>query len=144
MWSPSLLRLFCASVVLACFLVPVVADGQPPAEKKPPPAQGEAAQPEQEQAEAPVKQIKLTAQNWKWTPNVVRVKLGTRLVIDFQSWDASHSFELKAFGIDVPLPQDKTAHVEFVADKVGKFKWRCGRPCGDGCPKMVGKLIVEE
>jgi heme/copper-type cytochrome/quinol oxidase subunit 2 len=101
-------------------------------------------QPEQEQAEAPVKQIKLTAENWKWTPNVVRVKQGTRLVIDFQSWDASHSFKLKAFGIDIPLPQDKTAHVEFVADKVGKFKWRCGRPCGDGCPKMVGKLIVEE
>jgi heme/copper-type cytochrome/quinol oxidase subunit 2 len=99
---------------------------------------------ESKPVEAPVKSIKMTAQNWKWTPQTIRVQKGTRVIIDFQSWDASHSFELKAFGIKVPLPQDKTGHVEFVADKVGKFKWRCGRPCGDGCPKMVGKLIVEE
>jgi len=100
--------------------------------------------PEPEQAEAPVKHIKMTAQNWKWTPETIRVKQGTRVIIEFQSWDASHSFELKAYGIKVPLPQDKIGHTEFVADKVGKFKWRCGRPCGNGCPKMVGKLIVEE
>ena len=61
MWSPSHLRLFCASVVLACFLVPVVAAGQPPAEN-PPPAQVEAAQPEQEKPEGVQEQPEGTPQ----------------------------------------------------------------------------------
>jgi heme/copper-type cytochrome/quinol oxidase subunit 2 len=83
------------------------------------------------------------AENWRWVPDVVRVAEGTRLVIDFVSWDASHSFVLKAYGLKVPLPERSEKRIEFVADKKGEFKWRCGRPCGDGCAKMKGKLIVE-
>jgi hypothetical protein len=45
MWSPSFLRLFCSSVVLAGFLVPAHAVGQPP-------VQSEVAQPGEEQVEA--------------------------------------------------------------------------------------------
>jgi len=94
--------------------------------------------------EAPVKKVKMHARNWDWTPNEIRVKKGTRVVIDFFSEDASHAFELKAYKVKVNLPQDKRGQVEFVADKVGTFKWRCSRPCGNGCAKMTGKLIVME
>ena len=62
----------------------------------------------------------------------------------FHSEDASHGFELKAYKIKVNLPQDKRGHVEFVADKVGTFRWRCSRPCGNGCAKMLGRLVVME
>lgn len=110
-----------------------VAQATDEAEQNTPPAE----------ASEPVKTIKMTAENWKWTPKVIRVAEGTRLRLEFQSWDASHSFELKAYKIKVPLPEDSTAVKEFVADKKGEFKWRCGRPCGDGCAKMVGKLVVE-
>ncbi len=98
---------------------------------------------EAEPAEAPVKQIKMYAENWKWTPKVIRVQQGSKLVIDFVSRDASHSFDLKAYRIKVKLPEGSETRFEFVADKVGTFRWRCGRPCGDGCAKMTGKLIVE-
>ena len=94
--------------------------------------------------EVPVKRIKMYARNWKWTPDYIRVKKGTRVIIDFFSEDASHAFQLKAYKIKVNLPQDKRAQIEFVADKVGTFPWRCSRPCGNGCPKMTGKLIVME
>jgi heme/copper-type cytochrome/quinol oxidase subunit 2 len=83
------------------------------------------------------------AENWRWVPNVVRVPVGGRVVIDFESRDASHSFVLKAYGLKVPLPEGKSGHVEFVADRKGEFRWFCGRPCGDGCAKMTGTLIVE-
>lgn len=97
-----------------------------------------------EPAEAiPVKRIKMYAENWRWVPNVVRVAEGTRVVIDFVSRDASHSFVLKGYRIKVPLPEGTEKRFEFVADRKGEFKWRCGRPCGDGCAKMTGKLIVE-
>jgi len=93
---------------------------------------------------APVKNIKMYAENWKFIPKVIRVKQGTKVHIDFVSRDASHSFVLKAYGLKVALPEGSELEVEFVADKVGTFRWRCGRPCGDGCAKMTGKLIVEE
>jgi len=94
--------------------------------------------------QAPVKRVKMYARSWKWAPDEIRVKLGTRVIIDFISEDASHGFQIKAYKIKVSLPQDKRAQIEFVADKVGTFPWRCSRPCGDGCPKMTGKLIVME
>ena len=91
----------------------------------------------------PVRQIKMYAENWRWTPDEIRVPVGTKIVIDFESRDASHSFVMKGYKLKVPLPQDKTKRIEFVADKPGKFRWRCGRPCGDGCAKMTGVLFVE-
>jgi cytochrome c oxidase subunit 2 len=94
--------------------------------------------------EAPVKKVKMYARSWEWTPDQIRVKVGTRVIIDFISEDASHAFFLKAYKIKVNLPQDSKARVEFVADKVGEFPWRCSRPCGNGCAKMRGTLIVAE
>jgi len=94
--------------------------------------------------EGPVKKVKMYARNWDWTPDEIRVKLGTRVIIDFVSEDASHGFELKAYKIKVNLPQDKRGRIEFVADKAGTFPWRCSRPCGNGCAKMTGTLVVVE
>ena len=102
-----------------------------------------AAAGEEEQA-APRKVIKMTVENWKWVPNKVKVEKGTILVLHIRSYDATHRFDLKTFGQKVTLPQSKVTEVEFLADKVGTFKWKCGRPCGDGCPKMTGKLTVYE
>lgn len=92
---------------------------------------------------APVKQIKMLAKNWQFIPERIEVVQGTRLQITIESKNAPHSFRLKEYGLDVKLPQDETTTVEFVADKAGEFKWRCGRPCGDGCPKMQGTLVVK-
>ena len=98
----------------------------------------------QDEDEIPVKRVKMWARNWKWTPDSIRVKKGTRVIIDFRSQDASHGFQLKAYKIKVNLPQDTKGQVEFIADKAGTFKWRCSRPCGNGCAKMVGTLLVVE
>ena len=94
--------------------------------------------------ERPIKRIRMYAENWKWTPRTIRVTAGTRLVIEVQNIDSPHRFDLKALGVKVQLPEDSRITIEFVADKPGTFRWRCGRPCGNGCPKMTGKLIVAE
>jgi len=93
--------------------------------------------------EEPVKLIKMFAEEWKWTPNLIRVAQGTRIKIEFLSYGASRRFDLKGYNLKVRIPQGKLVSVEFVADKKGTFRWRCGRPCGNGCAKMTGKLIVE-
>jgi cytochrome c oxidase subunit 2 len=125
-------------ILLICLTVialPAAAVGQESEAAKPADQGGE--------VEAPVKRIKMYAEEWKWTPNLIRVPVGARVKIEFLSYGASRRFDLKAYKLKVKLPQDKVVTVEFVADKKGEFKWRCGRPCGDGCAKMTGKLIVE-
>ena len=105
-----------------------------------PEAETGAAPPEEE---LPVKFIKLYVQEWKWSPNEIRVPVGTKIKIEALSYDSSRRFDLKAYKLKVPLPQDELVRFEFVADKVGTFRWKCGRPCGNGCAKLTGKLIVE-
>ena len=92
--------------------------------------------------ELPVLELKVYVGNWSWDPDMIRVRKGTRVILHFENRDAPHSFVLKAYRLKLPLPQDKTTTVEFVADKAGKFPWRCGRPCGNGCAKMRGTLVV--
>ena len=94
-------------------------------------------------AEAPTKTFKMTVENFKWVPKQLRVAKGTKVLLQIRSYDATHRFDLKKpYNLKVVLPQDKTTNVEFTASHVGTFKWKCGRPCGDGCPKMTGKLTV--
>ncbi|MBD3866538.1 MAG: cupredoxin domain-containing protein [Acidobacteria bacterium] len=92
--------------------------------------------------EAPVLEMKIYADNWSWSPNTIRAKKGTRVILTIENRDSPHSFVLKAYRLKVALPQDKTTTVEFIADKAGTFVWKCGRPCGNGCPKMRGTLTV--
>ena len=92
--------------------------------------------------DVPVKEFKVLARSWSFTPDRITVEEGTRVILNVESHDAPHSFVLKAFRVRVRLPQDKTTAVEFVAGKPGTFRWYCGRPCGNGCPKMSGELTV--
>jgi heme/copper-type cytochrome/quinol oxidase subunit 2 len=130
-----------ALLLLTASTAPAWAIGQQD-EQEAPAQPAEPAPPAAEEEEE-VKLIKMYVEEWKWTPKLIRVPVGTKLRIEFLSYGASRRFDLKAYRLKVRLPQDKTVAVEFVADKKGEFKWRCGRPCGDGCAKLTGKLIVE-
>jgi len=88
------------------------------------------------------KVIKIDAENWEFIPRVITVHEGTKVILKIRSFHSPHRFDLKSYGLKVPLPQDKTTTIEFVADKPGTHVFKCGRPCGDGCAKMRGKLIV--
>ena len=100
---------------------------------------------EDEEKAAPTKTVKMTVENFKWVPNKLRVAKGTELELHIRSYDATHRFDLKKpYNLKVLLPQGDTTLVKFTASHVGTFKWKCGRPCGDGCPKMTGKLTVVE
>ena len=92
----------------------------------------------------PVRTFQVYADNWYWQPDEIRVKKGDHVVLRLKSFRASRSFLLKGYKIDELLPQDKEVRLEFDADRAGTFPFRCGRPCGDGCAKLRGKLIVEE
>lgn len=95
------------------------------------------------EAKRPVRYFKLFGDNWAWEPDTIRVKKGTHVVLTVKAFRATRSFKLKAYDLDVLVPQDEEVKIEFDADQAGKFPFRCGRPCGDGCAKLRGTLIVD-
>jgi heme/copper-type cytochrome/quinol oxidase subunit 2 len=133
-------RFAVAGILAAAALVAVPAARAGEASDDPPAADA----PAEPQDGIPEKRIKLYAENWKWTPRTIRVPLGSRLILEIENFEGPHTFELEAYRLNVALPQGKKTVVDFVVDRPGTFRWRCGRPCGNGCPKMTGKLIVEE
>jgi heme/copper-type cytochrome/quinol oxidase subunit 2 len=87
--------------------------------------------------------VHLKAEKFKFTPDVVRVKVGTLVQIEITSDDGTHGFQLGAYGIDERIEENQTKIIEFYASKRGEYSFRCSHFCGIGHLGMSGKVIVE-
>lgn len=101
--------------------------------------------------------IHIVARRYAYEPPIIRVNRGDRIIITLESKDATHGFFLEAYDIDArvapdekvrlrhPSKDDEFAEVEeisFVANRPGKFRFRCSQTCGFMHPFMQGELIV--
>ena len=87
--------------------------------------------------------VEVTAQSYKFTPEVIRVKAGTLVTLKINAIDGTHGFQLSAFGIDERLDENEPKTIEFYASKKGEYSFRCSHFCGLGHLGMTGKLIIE-
>lgn len=87
--------------------------------------------------------IEMTAENFHFTPEVLRVKKGALVTLKIKSIDGSHGFNLGAFGIDERLDENKTKLIEFYAGQEGEYGFRCSHFCGLGHLCMTGTVIIE-
>lgn len=87
--------------------------------------------------------VKMTARKYQYDPNVITVKQGEKVRLIITALDRDHGFDLKAFGINQRLKKGDPATIEFSADKVGTYEFKCSVFCGFGHGRMKGKLIVE-
>lgn len=78
------------------------------------------------------------AKRWQFTPDIIRVKKGQRVKIIVNNTDTIHGINLPDFNA---AGNDS---IEFTADKVGEFTFRCNTFCGDGHSAMQGKIIVTD
>ncbi|TSC84375.1 MAG: cytochrome c oxidase subunit II [Parcubacteria group bacterium Gr01-1014_13] len=85
----------------------------------------------------------ITAKQWSFSPSVIKVKKGDTVVLKLTSSDVKHSISIPDFGITAEIKPKETKTIEFVADKVGTFKFICGMPCGVGHMGMTGTIVVE-
>lgn len=86
-----------------------------------------------------VQQVKITVKGG-YSPDVVRVKQGRPVRLDFfrdETASCSETVVFGDFGIARDLPAHKTTAVEFTPDKPGEFTWTCGMNM------LRGKLVVE-
>ncbi len=108
--------------------------------------------------------IEITAKKYGYSPARIKVNQGDRVVLRPTSTDVTHGFLLDGYDLDAVIKQqgmaylkytwtddegnqytdwDKVREIEFVADKSGKFTFRCNQTCGNLHPFMTGELVVQ-
>jgi cytochrome c oxidase subunit 2 len=86
----------------------------------------------------------MTAKNYEFDPGVITVKKGEKVRLFVTATDRDHGIKIQGYDIDQVLKKGATETIEFTADKVGTFEFKCSVYCGMGHRKMKGKLVVEE
>ena len=87
-------------------------------------------------------ELLMTADQFSFDPPVLRVKQGDRIRLTLQAADVVHGFYLDGHDIAVRVEPGISRQVEFVADQVGQFRYRCSVSCGTLHPFMIGELVV--
>jgi len=114
----------------------------------------------QSKAEASPYVFEMTAKKYDFTPDIVRVKKGTRVQLKIRATDRTHGFRIQLYsdgekqsgdpGLRIAgsensfrLEQNQERIIEFVAERPGTYTFRCSVFCGMGHRGMSGKIIVE-
>ena len=91
----------------------------------------------------PHQEIAVTAQDYRFVPEEIRVHQGTLVTLRITAIEGTHGFALGAFGIEEMLDEGTTVRVEFYAAEKGEYSFRCSHFCGWGHFGMTGKLIID-
>jgi len=86
--------------------------------------------------------ITMRAEQFEYYPGRIEVNQGDHVVITITSTDVIHGFRLEEYGINREIVPGRMQRIEFIADQVGKFYYRCSVTCGPLHPFMVGELVV--
>lgn len=103
--------------------------------------------------------ITVEAQKYGYSPSVIHVNKGDRITLRFKAKDVTHGFFLEGYDLDGKARPEMPSfwvrrpstgedfhpvdEVTFVADREGKFRFRCSTTCGYMHPFMQGELIVQ-
>ena len=88
------------------------------------------------------KSFELKAKKFSYTPNIIEVNKGDVVKIRLISEDVHHGFYLDGYGVETSAHPGQDGNVKFVADKTGRFSFRCSVTCGEFHPYMIGYLVV--
>jgi polyferredoxin/heme/copper-type cytochrome/quinol oxidase subunit 2 len=111
---------------------------------------------------AQTRHISLVARKYGYSPARIVVNQGDTIVLKPTSLDVTHGFLLDGYPVEFTTRKDaaflkyswtdedgktqtdwdRVSEVEFIADRPGKFVFRCTQTCGNLHPFMTGELIV--
>jgi len=89
------------------------------------------------------RQVLVRASQYAYAPGVVRVSRGERVTLVLEAEDVTHGLYLDGYGIDLVAVPGRRTRASFLADRPGKFHFRCSKVCGSLHPFMLGELVVE-
>ena len=86
--------------------------------------------------------LEIRAKKFSYTPNIIKINKGDVVKIRLISEDVHHGFYLDGYGVRTSAYPGQDGNVKFVADKTGRFSFRCSVTCGEFHPYMIGYLVV--
>ncbi len=86
--------------------------------------------------------FRLDSRQFQFEPSRLRVNQGDKVIITLTASDVVHGLLLDSYGLELRVEPGQSKTMEFVADKSGKFRYRCSVSCGTMHPFMIGELIV--
>lgn len=86
--------------------------------------------------------LTLEARTFAFEPSVIQVNQGDRVILELESVDVTHGVYIDGYELEAVSEPGHKARLDFVADRVGKFTYRCSMACGPLHPFMIGELIV--
>lgn len=89
-----------------------------------------------------VVEIEMEARQWEFGPGIITVNEGDLVRIHLISMDVDHGFYLDGYGVKREAEAGRTTTIEFVADRPGRWMYRCSTTCGSFHPYMIGWLRV--
>jgi len=88
--------------------------------------------------------IKITAKKFDYTPNLVTLKKGVPVVLEFTTTDVLMGFNVPDLGVRADIIPGKLVRLRIVPDKTGTFTFFCDIFCGSGHEDMTGIITVVE
>lgn len=86
--------------------------------------------------------LHIDATQFEFQPGRISVNQGDRVVITLTASDVVHGFYLDGYGLEQRVEPGVAQEITFVADRAGKFRYRCAVACGPLHPFMIGELVV--
>ncbi|MBM3127709.1 MAG: hypothetical protein FJ009_03640 [Chloroflexi bacterium] len=83
------------------------------------------------------------AKRFEYAPDTIQVNQGDKVTIRLVSEDVSHGLYVDGYEIKTAAHPGAEGTLTFVADKTGRYTFRCTVTCGEFHPYMVGYLNVE-
>lgn len=88
-------------------------------------------------------EVRMVGQIWSFTPNQIRVPVGSTVTFVATSRDVIHGLFIPAANVNVMLIPGQISRVSARFDREGEFFLACHEYCGIAHHTMGGKIIVE-
>lgn len=86
--------------------------------------------------------ITIDASQFEYSPSRLAINQGDTVHVTLASSDVVHGFFLDGYEIEHRVEPGISQEFTFVADRTGKFHYRCSVTCGPLHPFMIGELVV--
>jgi heme/copper-type cytochrome/quinol oxidase subunit 2 len=87
--------------------------------------------------------IRVEASQFAYSPAVVDVRLGQKVILELTSLDVVHGLYLDGYDLEVSADPGQRRRLSFEADRSGTYRFRCSVTCGPLHPFMIGQLRVQ-
>ena len=87
--------------------------------------------------------FEIRAKKFSYSPNMLKVNIGDFVRIRLISEDVTHGLFIDGYGQNTSAHPGQDGSLTFMADKRGRYSFRCSVTCGEFHPYMIGYLVVE-